>query len=54
VPVRRRLAAALIVAVLAGACGSGGGTETDKGVPAGPEDADTTGSTTTPTPYGDE
>jgi len=52
VTLRRRLAV-LALAALA-ACGSGSGTEEDRGVPSGPPDAGTTGSTTTPTPYGDE
>ncbi|HEX2038348.1 MAG TPA: hypothetical protein VHF47_01305 [Acidimicrobiales bacterium] len=49
----RRALAALAVTVVA-ACGSGSGTDEDRGVPAGPDDAGTTASTTTPTPYGGE
>jgi hypothetical protein len=54
VPIRQKVAALFVACVLAGACGSGSGTDEDRGVPAGPEDAGTSGSTTTPTPQGGE
>ena len=51
--VRRKVAAVVVALALAGACGSGSGTEDDDGVPSGPDNAGNSGSTTTPTPYGD-